>query len=337
MLSALRNFFITLLSALILLGLVGYLITDFALNAMESNYPSVQGPAGSNDDPLETHNFGQNSPAVQARDEGFTVLLIGHDYQPDVFDDYDRSDEENDTGFPLPERQVCADALVVVRVDQKTKTTLFCSIPTNAQIMDEGLETTLGELYGQHDVTYLAEKVFSLIGIPIDYYVSVGIPGLVTLIDEIGGISYHVPQKMEYYDEVEDYRISLKKGTQKLDGDKALQLLRFNGYGDNGEGRRETAVQFLKALISKITQDRDYYDNARAVYATMSKYVETNFSEDALARKLDLIFLYPEMTVRTEQYPGSVRTENDGETEKSWFELDTVNGRDLFLEYKYKG
>ena len=306
MLSAIRNFFITLLSALILLGLVGYMITDVALSVLDPDRTPASQPSESEGESEDTNDTPDepNGPSLPSTDESFTILLIGHDYQPGVFEDYDRTDEPNPTGFPLPERKVSADMLVVIRVDQSTKTTLFCNIPTNARITNMGFPTTLGALYGEYGAAYLAEKVTSLIGIPVDYYVSVGISGLTSLIDEIGGINYRIPQAMEYYDEVEDYRISLSPGLQKLDGAKTLQLLRFNGYGDDGTTRRNTAIAVLKTIITKISEDRDYYKNALSIYSIMEQYVETNFTQAEIARKLDLMFLYPEMTPESKQYPG---------------------------------
>lgn len=307
MLSAIRNFFITLLSALLLLGLVGYMITDFALNAMDPAHQGTTSPSdsesGSESTPPDTDSPA-NPPIIQASDEGFTVLLIGHDYQPDVFQDYDRSDEENPTAFPLPTRKASADMLVVLRVDQKTNSTFICNIPANSKISDMGLSKTLGSLYGEHGPAYLADKVTSIIGLQVDYYVSVGIPGIVELINEIGGITYSVPQDMNYYDPVENFTISLRAGNQHLSGDKVMQLLRFNGYGDDGTARRNTAVSVLKAVIEKVALDRDYYNNATSFYRAMVKYVETNFTQKDAARKLDLMFSYNQMVVSAQQYPG---------------------------------
>lgn len=313
MLSAIRNFFITLICALILLGTVGYLITDFALGALN---PSAAQPIAPEDtrpgalDTLPETGGDVRPPIVSATDESFTMLLIGHDYQPDVFEDYDRTDETNPTAFPLPPRQISADMLIVLHVDQKTDSVFLCNIPTNARISDMGLTTSLGALYGKHGAQYLADRVTSLIGLNVDYYVSVGIPGLIELIDEIGGITYHVPQDMYYYDDVEDFTISLTKGEQTLSGQKAIQLLRFNSYEDDGTARRETAIGVLKAVMAKVASDRDYYDNALLIYDMMKVHVETNFTQTDAARKLDLIFRYNEMTVSSAQYPGrSVKVE----------------------------
>jgi len=314
MLSAIRNFFITLISALILLGLVGYLITDFALASLDPERAPSQNPIdtqtqGSTGEPT-TDPVGPDHPIIPTKDESFTILLIGHDHQPDVFDDYDRSDETGPTAFPLPNRPISADMLVLMRVDQKTNTVLLCNIPANARISDMGLTKSLGSLYGEYGPAYLTERVVSLAGIPVDYYVSVGIAGLTELIDQIGGITYNVPQDMECYVEEEGYTISLRKGTQRLSGAKVLQLLRYSLYDDDGTTRRNTAVSVLKAVIEKVASDRDYYDNAAKIYNTMSKHVQTNFTQEDMARKLDLMFLYPSMTVNSTQYPGrSVRVE----------------------------
>ncbi len=363
------------MASLILLGLTGYLITDVALSLLdpERDVPdeTEEGP----DDDLvgDDTSIDPENPILTA-DESFTMLLIGHDYQPDVFDDYDNEDGVmGENGFPVENRKILAQTLIILHVDQKTKTLMLTTLPANARVTDHGLTKTLGELYGEQGPAYLAERVTSLIGIPVDYYVSVGIPGLVSLVDAIGGITYRVPQDMYYYDEEEDYTISLTAGTQRLDGDRTLQLLRFNEYGDDGSSRMNIAVSVLKTIMEKVASDKDYYTNAQAIYQELSIHVQTNFAAEDVARKLDLMFLYPDLAVTANRYPGQMIkeetiiiapettapettvpgtppavtdppvvtdpavTDPDNVIVTYWYQLDIVNGRALFSAYKYTG
>ena len=50
---------------------------------------------------------------------------------------------------------------------------------------------------------------------------------LIEMVDVIGGVWFDVPIDMVYDDPTQDLHINLKAGYQKLDGDKAEQLLRF--------------------------------------------------------------------------------------------------------------
>lgn len=339
MLSAFRNFFITLLVSLLIFGILGALITDYALDTVgiprigaKETEPS---PDETGNDPSET-SHGSLDPSDPAKKDshGITALLIGTDYQPDVFDDYDLSEiNEQSAGFPLPERRVTADTILIVHLDKKSGQILFCRIPSNIRVNDHGLNKKLGDLYADSGREVLQEKLEAMIAMPFDYYAEVDIPGMKKIIDEIGGLEYKVPRDMYYYDEEEDYTINLHKGLQKLDGEGVLQLLRFNGYGDDGSARLTTAVNVLKTIASKMTSDRSYYDNAKSLFPILSSYLKTDFTEEDLAKELDLLFLYPNMETVTVSYPGQSVT-IDGEL---YYEINLVSGRALFSAYKYTG
>ena len=331
MLSSIRNFFLTLLASLILLGLVGYLITDFALGAMNptdktQTLPSESQTEPQGDSPLpdsqKEYNYG----------ESFAALLIGHDYQPTRFDDYDLAGKTDEWGFPLPERQINADTIIVVCFDQSSRTTFFCPIPSNTQIKDRGLTKTLGSLYGQYGPEYLTDVVASLIGMPIQCYASVGINELSLLVDRIGGIDYYVPSNIYYQGQ-----ILLERGNQTLSGEDTLHLIRYNGYGDSGEARRETAVSVLKKIFSKITTDSTYRSQAIAIFNDISRYILTDVTPEFIAKKLDLVFGYSEMTARSAAYPGTIRVDGTGEDAVTWFVPNTTAAHALFASYKFKG
>ena len=100
----------------------------------------------------------------------------------------------------------------------------------------------------------ILEKVNSLTGLNIEYYVIINNNSLVKLVDILGGVEFDVPIDMNYDDRSQNLHIHLKKGVQILNGKKAEQLLRFrhnnNGtsysieYGDNDFGRMKTRKKF---------------------------------------------------------------------------------------------
>ncbi len=332
-LSAFRNFLITLIVSLLVFGFLGYTICGFVADRME--FGSGSGPVG----PSETDPSGETNPGIpgqetlppEERASSFTVLLIGHDYQPDVFTDYDLTELNKEvTGFPVKERKITADEIVLVHVDGVKNEFTVCSIPSETKVTDKGIIKKLGSLYGECGIAYLSEKLTGMIGIPIDFYVTVGIPGLKAIIDEIGPITYNVPIDMEYEDPAEGLEIRLRHGIQRLDGEKALMLLRFNGYRDNGASRRSTGITFLKAVLSKLTTDPEVYTHALELRTTLAEYVETDFSEFALTEELDLIFRYPDMQVIEKTFPGTV-TAIDGEL---YYEPNVSEVRRLFSSFK---
>ena len=91
----------------------------------------------------------------------------------------------------------------------------------------------------------LEKELEMLLGIPIDRYVVVSFEGFEELIDLIGGVDFNVPTYMVWDDPSQDLHIYLEPGMQHLDGEKAIQLVRFRqnnpgvagGYAEGDIGR----------------------------------------------------------------------------------------------------
>ena len=98
--------------------------------------------------------------------------------------------------------------------------------------------------------------VSSLLGVPLRYYVLVDFNGFKRVVDALGGVTIDVEQDM-YHEDPEDnraYQIDLKKGLQRLDGDKALQYVRYRGYPLADIERTQHQQKFLAALLHEVTQ-----------------------------------------------------------------------------------
>lgn len=95
------------------------------------------------------------------------------------------------------------------------------------------------------------------------------------------GVSYYVPCDM-YHNDGAGFIIDLKEGTQWLDGDKAIQLVRYRGYANADLGRIQTQQKFLQQIakqvlsVSSVTKVNEF---ARI----LSKYFDTDLSITELA------------------------------------------------------
>lgn len=116
--------------------------------------------------------------------------------------------------------------------------------------------------YDKDGVEFVREEVSYLIGFQPDYTFVVEWEAVGELVDAVGPIYFDVPMDMNYEDPTQDLYIHLEAGPQYIDGDKAMQLLRWrknndaygNAYGGypNGDlGRIETQQAFLKAVLEK--------------------------------------------------------------------------------------
>jgi anionic cell wall polymer biosynthesis LytR-Cps2A-Psr (LCP) family protein len=98
-----------------------------------------------------------------------------------------------------------------------------------------------------------------------------------TWVDMVGGIYFNVPVDMHYVDPTQNLTIDLEAGYQLLDGQKAMQVVRFRqdntgaGYGDTG--RAHTQQEFLKAMLSQVLSEASLKDVPNLVDILRS-YVE---------------------------------------------------------------
>ncbi len=133
------------------------------------------------------------------------------------------------------------------------------------------------------------EAVNELTGLDIKYYVVVKTEALIEVVNAIGGVEFDVPIDMKYDDPTQDLHIDLKAGLQKLDGDKAEQLLRWrhsnskNGvmttypseYGNDDFGRMRTQRDFIVATMKQTLKPGNIFKIGQLLEIA-NKNVETN-------------------------------------------------------------
>lgn len=157
----------------------------------------------------------------------------------------DERAEEHDTGR--------SDTLFVVMFDQEKKNISLLSVPRDTRVRIPGHgwdKINHAYAYGGRELTQ--ETVEELLGIRIDNYVMVDFNGFKGLVDAIGGIDINVEKDMYYYDEWDGFKVDLKKGPQHLDGETAIQYVRYRDEeGDIGRIKRQQ--HFIMAVYEKIT------------------------------------------------------------------------------------
>ena len=88
-----------------------------------------------------------------------------------------------------------------------------------------------------------------LTSLPIDRYAITTFEGFEKAIDAIGGVEMYVPSDLQYSDPYQDLEIDLKQGEQVLDGEHALQFVRYRaGYATGDLGRINAQQLFFSAL-----------------------------------------------------------------------------------------
>ena len=108
------------------------------------------------------------------------------------------------------------------------------------------------------------KTVENFLGVDIDYYIETDFAGFSRIIDTLGGVEIDVDTDMFYVDTAQDLYIDIKAGRQVLDGETALQYVRYrdrlgdvalvNPHYEVYDGRVERQRKFLMAVIDEILQ-----------------------------------------------------------------------------------
>ena len=171
-----------------------------------------------------------------------------------------------------------SDTNMLMRFDAENDAIDIVSLPRDS-LMSNGHK--LNYAYNNGGTDMLRSEIEDLLGVPVDFYVSVNLKGFVALIDQIGGIEFDVPCDMDYDDPYQDLHIHFKAGLQKLNGQQAMEVVRFRHNNDNTGysgrqdlGRIETQQAFLKAVAQKLMK----IENLPAMAETFLKYVKTDLT-----------------------------------------------------------
>ncbi len=194
------------------------------------------------------------------------------------------------------------DTLLLGAYDVPNQKLSVMSIPRDTYVKWNGNTVLINSIYsrgGGEDggIQALETVVGELTGVVPDYYVLVEWEAVGELVDAIGGVWFEVPFDMYCNDLSQGFKIDLKAGYQLLDGDKAMQLLRYriNSVGDTGKidysygysngdlGRIETQQAFLKVALEKCLQPDVLLPKLTEYIRIFQENVETDLTVSNMA------------------------------------------------------
>lgn len=173
-----------------------------------------------------------------------------------------------------------SDTNMLMRFDAEGKKIDVVSLPRDT-LMSNGRK--LNSSYNNGGTEKLRSNIEDMLGVPVDFYVSVDLKGFIALIDQIGGVDFDVPEDMDYDDPYQDLHIHFKKGLQHLSGQQSMEVVRFRHNSDKDKpayggrqdiGRIGTQQAFLKTVAQKLMK----IENVPAMAETFLKYVKTDLT-----------------------------------------------------------
>jgi LCP family protein required for cell wall assembly len=156
-------------------------------------------------------------------------------------------------GVDTSEGRGLADTIIALAVWPARGDLAALSIPRDSRVLVPGvgvMRINASHSYGDRPLT--VRTVEMLLGSHFDYYVEVDVPGLVGLVDAVGGLDIEVEKRMYYRDRSQDLLIDLQPGLQHLNGEQAVGYVRFRHDATGDIGRIERQRKFLRVLAREL-------------------------------------------------------------------------------------
>ena len=198
-----------------------------------------------------------------------------------------------------------SDTMLLVRFDPKNEKLTLLSIPrdTRTYVEDQGLtKINAANYYGGPAKS--AKAVSELLGgVGIDRYIRVNVQGVEKLIDSLGGVQVYVPKDMKYQDDSQHLYINLKAGKQNLNGNQALQFLRFryDNLGDIGRVQRQQLLMraFVEQSVNLKTLSR-----LPKILSVIQSHIDTNLSVEELVALMSFAAKIKKPNIQMLMVPG---------------------------------
>jgi LCP family protein required for cell wall assembly len=107
----------------------------------------------------------------------------------------------------------------------------------------------LNAAYAYGGPKLLVQTVQNVTGLPINHYMGIGFGGLVSVVNDVGGVRMCLPGPMK------DPKagLNLKAGCQVLNGDQALGFVRTRNFAISDLQREQDQRLLIKGILSKMT------------------------------------------------------------------------------------
>lgn len=217
-----------------------------------------------------------------------------------------------------------SDTIMVASYDVPNQKVALVSIPR---------DTLVNGTYGSHryykinsaysygGVEELRAVVADMLGIPIDFYVTVDLNAFVEIVDAVGGVDFYVPVDMNYDADDQNLHIHYDKGMHYgLTGQQVLEIARcrknsdgpgtypentYDVYAGTGTNREQTQRELMVAIARKLVSWNSITKINRFAQI-VGENVKTNMSAGDMAFFASrAIYVNMDSGVTTTSFPGN--------------------------------
>jgi|YNPMSStandDraft_1061717.scaffolds.fasta_scaffold17942_3 LCP family protein required for cell wall assembly len=202
------------------------------------------------------------------------------------------------------------DTIIVATVDFEKKAVYALSIPRDTLADIPGHRPfKVNAAYAWGGLQTAKQTVENLLGVTIDRVVLVRLEGFKRIVDLLGGVEIDIEKDMHYVDRKQRLYIHLKKGYRLLDGEKAMQYVRFRHDPLGDLGRIYRQQKFLKALAAKMFQWQQL-DRLPELTRQVMKQLETDMTTREVLQLARLGKELPPERIFTGVLPGQSQSVN---------------------------
>ncbi len=207
------------------------------------------------------------------------------------------------------------DTIMLATVDPVSKSAALFSLPRDLwiEIPGFGVDRINQAYYFGQAFEYpgggpalAQETVESLLGVPVDYYLTVDFQAFVDAVNLIGGLTIDVPEAIvddTYPDNCYGYDpFSIQVGKQRLDGEVALKYARTRATpgGDVDRAQRQQAVLLaIREQVAQLDQLPGLIVQAPLLWRSLQENVTTNLPLQDLLELAMLVQAIPAGNIRT--------------------------------------
>jgi len=143
-----------------------------------------------------------------------------------------------------------SDTILLLHVPANGTRPTLVSLPRDSYVPIPGHGSNkLNAAYAIGGPKLLVQTVQNVTGLPVSHYMGIGFGGLVSVVDDIGGVRVCLPGPMK------DPKagLNLKAGCQVLNGDQALGFVRTRNFAQSDLQREQDQRILIKGILSKMT------------------------------------------------------------------------------------
>ena len=226
------------------------------------------------------------------------------------------------------------DSMLLLNVNRTEKTIHLVSIPRDTLIFCEFSVPKINSAYGwagggEDGMQELLLRVSEIIGFEPDGYAVVDLGVFEQLVDLMGGITFDVPVDMHYSDPTQGLNIDLQAGTQRLNGEQAMQVARFrSGYATADLGRIEVQRSLVSAALRQWVSPKGALHLSKAVKLVL-EHTNTNLTKPNLLWLAESFLLCGRSEIASSTLPGYAANFSSG----SYYVLDAGGVADIVNRY----